>query len=180
MKTTDITYYIKSIGVKFVRIEPGTFMMGPSDQQAHRLHTPHHPWHQVTLTHEFYLAAFETTNKDYGQFAKHARPKYQRGKDGGRLPVEPVTWQDAVKFCRWLSAKEGRQYRLPTEAEWEHACKAGTQTRMYWGDEYWDGNKANVGMLKWDHGLLADGQLRIHCACRHVPAEPVGVARHDR
>jgi sulfatase modifying factor 1 len=175
MKTTNITYYVNSIGMKFVRVEPGTFMMGLTPQQSQRLHTPHHPWHQVTLTNGFYLAAFETTNKDYEQFAKHSRPKYQRGKDGDRHPVEPVTWEDAVKFCRWLSAKEGRQYRLPTEAEWEYACKAGTQTRLYWGDAYWDGNMANSGGMKFDHETWIGDGYEYSAPVGTYPPNPWGL-----
>ncbi|MBI3853514.1 MAG: formylglycine-generating enzyme family protein [Verrucomicrobia bacterium] len=154
MKKVPITYYTNSIGLVLVRIEAGSFLMGLTEQQAVRLHTPNLPGHRVTLTKPYFLGAFEVSNKEYELFDpahKKKRPKYQRRRGGENHPVEPVTWQEAQKFCRWLSAKEGRVYRLPTEAEWEYACKAGTETRLYWGDAYWDGNKANVAGLKWDH-----------------------------
>jgi formylglycine-generating enzyme required for sulfatase activity len=182
LKSTKITYYINSIGMKFVRIEPGTFMMGLTDQQARRLVAPHHPLHRVTLTKPYYLCAFETANRDYERFDpghKKHRPFYQRkGRESWNSeehPVEPVTWQDAMKFCRWLSAKEGRQYRLPTEAEWEYACKAGTETRLYWGDAYWDGNKANVGGLKWDHETWINDGYEYTAPVGTYPPNPWGL-----
>ena len=148
MKPTEVAYHINSIGMKHVRIEPGTFHAGLSDAQMRQLHMSLEHGHQVTLTRPYFIGAFEVRNSDYEKFKPdHARqrPKYQRGRDGDDHPVEPVTWREAQEFCRWLSAKEGRQYRLPTEAEWERAGKAGTETRLYWGDEFWDRNKANLG-----------------------------------
>src|SRR5262249_19167843 len=77
-----------------------------------------------------------------------------------RHPVVNVSWNDAVAFCDWLSAKEGKQYRLPTEAEWEYSCRAGTTTRFHSGDDeaslkkvanYWDsgpGTTRAVGELQ--------------------------------
>lgn len=163
LRAANITYFINSIGMRFARIEPGSILMGLTDQQARRLGMHKLPAHRVTITRPFYLAAFETTNKNYEQYllkTNRQRPKYQRGKDGDEHPVEPVTWREAVDFCRWLSAKEGRLYRLPTEAEWEYACKAGTSTRFYWGDASWDCNKANVGGLKKNRETwLEDGYM---------------------
>ena len=58
-------------------------------------------------------------------------------KQADRSPVWNVSWDDANEFCKWLSEKEGKKYRLPTEAEWEWACRAGTATRTYWGPAGW-------------------------------------------
>ena len=60
----------------------------------------------------------------------------------GRHPVVQVSWNDAIRYCRWLSTQTGRAYRLPTEAEWEYAARAGTQTRYWWGDTF-DSTKLN-------------------------------------
>ena len=65
-------------------------------------------------------------------------------KNTAKNPVESVTWHDAQEFCRKLSKKTGRKYRLPSEAEWEYACRAGTQTRYYFGD-----NKYQLGEYAW-------------------------------
>lgn len=153
LKTTNITYSINSIGMKFVRIEPGTFWEGLTKEQALRMFGETKLGQQVTLTKPYYLAAYETTidlYETYDPSFAARRPKYQQGKDRRgkgfeNHPVEGATWQEAQKFCRWLSEKEGRLYRLPTEAEWEYACKAGTTTILYWGDDAWDRRKANVG-----------------------------------
>jgi formylglycine-generating enzyme required for sulfatase activity len=151
LKPTNITYYVNSLGMKFVRITPGTFWEGLTKEQAMRLNAGKKLGHQVTLTKPYYLAAYEVTNEQFEQFdpahAKH-RAKYQRGEDGGQHPIEPIKWRPAQEFCRWLTQKEGRIYRLPTEAEWEYACKAGTTNILYWGDQSWDRLKANVGGLR--------------------------------
>jgi formylglycine-generating enzyme required for sulfatase activity len=122
IKRTNITYLINSMGMKLVRIEPGTFVMG-LDEETSKEVGPDHPVggpmyvrHRVTLTKPYYMAAFEVTNKQYDQYDTqhtHHRPKYQLVPDGDNHPVQPITWQDAEVFCRWLSSKEGRLYRLP-------------------------------------------------------------------
>ena len=66
------------------------------------------------------------------------------GKDTSGYPVETVSWEDAVEFCKRLSAKEGKTYRLPTEAEWEYACRAGTTTEWYCGDK-----EDELGRVAW-------------------------------
>jgi formylglycine-generating enzyme required for sulfatase activity len=154
MKPAKVTYYINSIGMKLVRIEPGTFLMGLPDDLTNAvgprnpLGGPMYVQHKVTLTKPYILSAFEVTNKQfdmYDRLHKHRRPDYQQGPDGDNHPVQPVTWQEAQRFCRWLSEKEGHSYTLPTEAQWEYACRAGTTNRTYWGDDVEDRTKANVG-----------------------------------
>ena len=94
------------------------------------------PIHKVTITHAFRMGRTEVTNAQYEQF----RPEHRalRGKNGISVndddAVVYVTYQDAVDFCTWLSKKEGKNYRLPTEAEWEYACRTGTYTAYYTGD----------------------------------------------
>ncbi len=101
------------------------------------------PAHKVTLTESFYMSATPVTNAQYEQF----RPDHKsfRGKSGFSKndddAVVFVSWHDAVAFTQWLSEKEGEHYRLPTEAEWEYAARAGTTTAYYTGDSlpeaYW-------------------------------------------
>ncbi|WP_145929062.1 SUMF1/EgtB/PvdO family nonheme iron enzyme [Termitidicoccus mucosus] len=117
--------YTNTIGMKFVKINNGSFMMGNSSGDRDEA-----PLHTVTISHNFYMGITEVTNAQYEEFD----PSHEnlRGKMGFSShdddPVIFVSWQDAVDYCNWLSAKEGIQYRLPTEAEWEYACRAGTTT----------------------------------------------------
>lgn len=92
---------------------------------------------EVTIRQSFRMGATEVTNAQYERFAPGHR-RY-RGMSGiSREDDEPVvfvSWHDAVAFCQWLSKREGKLYRLPTEAEWEYACRAGTSTFLWTGDE---------------------------------------------
>ncbi len=154
LRATQITYFVNSIGLRLVRIALGNFLMPGGAQGSRRPEIVRASGRPVTISRGFYLGAFEVTNRQFEKFRgphRYHRPKYQRGRSGDEHPVEPVTWRDAQEFCRWLSAKEGRLYRLPTEAEWEYACRAGSQARLYWGDAFWDRNKANLGGSKLDH-----------------------------
>ena len=113
-----------SIGMKLKLIPGGTFTMG-DDSTAH----------QVTLTKAFELGVYEVTQEQYER-VMGSKPSRSGGSTN---PVEQVSWEDAMKFCQKLSAlKEeraaGRVYRLPTEAEWEYACRAGTTTDYSFGD----------------------------------------------
>lgn len=120
-----------SIGMKLRLVPPGTFMMGSEDGEEDE-----RPEHQVELKEPFYAGIYEVTQT---QFLKvtGANPSKFKGVSN---PVESVTWNEAVEFCRLLSSlpKEkaaGRNYRLPTEAQWEYACRAGTTTRYNFGDD---------------------------------------------
>jgi formylglycine-generating enzyme required for sulfatase activity/predicted neuraminidase len=136
---------VNSIGMKLVRIEPGTFQMGQDGPRADYSTMKHgekcddadwdeRPVHRVTITKPMHMGATEVTVAQYRQFD----PKLKTtGKDDEA--VTGVSWHDAVKFCEWLSAKEGRTYRLPTEAEWEYACRAGTTTPFSTGERLPDG-----------------------------------------
>lgn len=124
--------YAQSL-VETVEIPAGTFYMG-SVGEGEDLDEA--PVHRVTISHAFRMGKTEVTNAQFEQF----RPEHRalRGKNGVSTEdddaVVNVTYQDAVDFCNWLSRKEGKTYRLPTEAEWEYACRAGTYTDYYTGD----------------------------------------------
>jgi len=134
--------FTNSLGMKFARIEAGTFVMGTGDgppkTRAEWTERDHDeaPAHRVMISKAFYLGSHELTNAQYEAFdPKHKalRGKRNSSKEDDE-PVAYVTWHDAVAFCDWLSKKEKRPYRLPTEAEWEYACRAGTTTKYHTGD----------------------------------------------
>jgi len=96
------------------------------------------PAHDVTLTKPFYMCQYEVTQEQYQQ-VMGVNPSHFKGVN---LPVEQVSWDDATEFCKKLSEKTGQIMRLPTEAEWEYACRAGTMTTYYTGDTDADLDKA--------------------------------------
>lgn len=130
-----------SIGMKLVLIPKGTFQMGSPPTEAGRQDDERQ--HEVTLTQDYYLGAFEVTQAQYQQVMDENPSYFQNDEiqgDSGNHPVERVTWFDAVEFCRQLSElpeeqSAGRIYRLPTEAEWEYACRAGSKTAYSFGED---------------------------------------------
>lgn len=133
--------WTNSLGMRFRLIPAGSFRMGSPDGEGGRM-ADEGPRHPVTLTRPFYLGVFEVTQEQYEK-VMGASPSCFKGD---ALPVETVKWTDAREFCRKLSQREpNTTYRLPTEAEWEYACRAGTETAFYWGkifDEKTDGKFA--------------------------------------
>jgi len=121
-----------------VWIRPGTFLMGPSKNEAEG--SENVGQRIVSLTRGFYMSKYLVTQGEYFELMEN-NPSVCRGSTN--LPVECVTWFDATNYCARLTAKErkngrlkvGWLYRLPTEAEWEYACRAGTKTAFYFGDE---------------------------------------------
>lgn len=122
------------LGMQFVYIEPGSFVMGSPESEPNRY--PDEKQHKVRIKSGFWMGKYEVTFGQYDAFAKathHARP-FDELWGRGKRPVMDVKWFDAVDFARWLSKKSGHHYRLPTEAEWEYAARAGTTTAYSWGD----------------------------------------------
>ena len=125
--TSDGPYRTNSIGMQLRRIEPGIFWMGTdtgSDDEG--------PPRRVRVPGPYYIGVLEVTQEQWEQVMGH-NPAYF--KDPLR-PVEMVSWQDARTFCRRLSERENATYRLPTEKEWEFACRAGSTTEFPWGNAY--------------------------------------------
>ncbi|MEJ2092877.1 MAG: SUMF1/EgtB/PvdO family nonheme iron enzyme [Syntrophobacterales bacterium] len=133
--------FTNSTGMKFVLIPAGTFMMGNDEsyQEVAQRGGSHwwadeHPQHQVTISQSFYL---QTTEVTQGQWQKVMGDNPSRFKKCGKdCPVERVSWHDAQKFIKKLNRMEKTEkYRLPTEAEWEYACRAGSTKRFCFGDK---------------------------------------------
>jgi formylglycine-generating enzyme required for sulfatase activity len=136
--TVELT---NSIGMKLVLIPKGTFMMGSPESEKER--EPDEVQHEVTLSKDFYLGVTEVTQAQYQKVMSENPSEIQDGRikgDRSNHPVEQISWEEAVKFCQRMSdlpeeKKAGRVYRLPTEAEWEYACRAGSKTAFSFGDE---------------------------------------------
>ena len=119
--------YTNSIGMQFVRIPAGAFMMGSSDGDSNEK-----PIHKVTIGTAFLLGRFEVTQAQWEAVMGNTPSSFK----GRHNPVERVSWDDVQNFIKKLNAKEGHnRYRLPTEAEWEYAARAGTQTKYSFGDD---------------------------------------------
>lgn len=147
--------------MKLVRIEPGEFQMGSPAAEEGR--SDDEPQHRVRITRPFYLGQCEVTVGQFRRFVaatgylttleRDHKPGFGYLASQGIIestrdfswrktgwdqtddhPVVNVSWEDAATFCRWLSAQEKRDYRLPTEAQWEFACRAGTTTRYFTGE----------------------------------------------
>lgn len=127
-------------------VPPGTFMMGSklsAEQVASTYggvpeHFQHeHPRRQVTITRGFWMGKYEVTNAQYRRYkAEHSSREHQgHPLDGDQLPAVFVSWREAQAFCDWLSEHSGESFGLPTEAQWEYACRAGTDTVRYGGDD---------------------------------------------
>ncbi len=150
--------FTNSIGMQFLRIEPGTFMMGSEQANLADELTAgkeylrdgdwdEQPIHQVTLSTPFYIGIFQVTNAQFEEFQPNhteLRGKLGFSQDDDEAVVF-VDWHDATRFCKWLSEKEGLPYRLPTEAEWEYVCRAGTKTHFHTGDTLPPEFHKNVG-----------------------------------
>jgi formylglycine-generating enzyme required for sulfatase activity len=136
-----------SVGMKLVLVPAGTFLMGSPESEAER-GDDEGPCRRVTIARPFYMGVFPVTQAEYEKVMGGNPAQFRKGAGGGPShPVEQVSWDDAVEFCRRLSAlaaeKEWtRAYRLPTEAEWEYACRGGKSTPFAFGDSL-SGEQAN-------------------------------------
>jgi formylglycine-generating enzyme required for sulfatase activity len=128
-----------SIGMKLVLIPKGTFMMGSPESEVRIADATQH---EVTISKDYYLGVTEVTQGQYKQ-VMGTNPSWNQGDkiqvESSMHPVEQVSWEDAVEFCKKLSdlpeeKKAGRIYRLPTEAQWEYACRAGSKTAYSFGE----------------------------------------------
>jgi hypothetical protein len=120
------TFISSSTGMEFVLIPAGEFMMGSMDVSNGK------PVHRVTIKNSFYMGIYPVTQKQWTAVI-HNNPSRFKGND---LPVEHVSWCDVQEFIKKLNENEDTdKYRLPSESEWEYACRSGTQTRYHFGDD---------------------------------------------
>ncbi|MBE9207483.1 SUMF1/EgtB/PvdO family nonheme iron enzyme [Nostoc sp. LEGE 06077] len=164
--------FIEDLGngvtLEMVQIPGGTFMMGSPPAEKDR-QSDESPQHQVKVP-GFFMGKYEITQAQY-QAIMRKNPSSFKGE---KRPVETVSWDDAVEFCKKLSEKTGRKYRLPSEAEWEYACRAKTETPFYFGETItpelvnYDGN--------YPYGAAPKGQYRGETTNVGIfPANPFGL-----
>ena len=207
----------KGASIKLKYIPAGTFLMGAPEKDSDAK-SCEKPQHTVRISRPFYLGVYEVTQAQYRQVTRR-NPSWFSSTGGGKElvsrlsteehPVENVSWLDAVKFCNAVSQQEGLKpfyriagervtvadwdgpgYRLPTEAEWEYACRAGTRTRWSFGDDYGDPTwqnhgwmAANSGRERWDadryhDSVKGDWQKFVQEATRRgCRTHPVGGRR---
>ena len=145
-------YFVEDLGngvkLEMVEIPAGTFYMGSPENEAKRLDSES-PQHQVNVP-SFFIGKYPLTQAQY-QAIMGNNPAHFKGNN---RPVECVSWNDAVNFCQKLSQKTGKNYKLPSEAQWEYACRAGTTTPFYFGESItpdlvnYDGNYAYAAAPK--------------------------------
>ena len=148
---SDDAMVFNSIGMQFVQIPKGTFLMGSPPDEKGRLDNEQQ--HEVRLTRDFYLGVYTVTQGQYTQVMGKNPSRFQgsavENVNSANHPVDTVSYDDCVEFCRRLSAlpeeiATGRRYRLPTEAEWEYACRAGAKTAFNFGND-----AADLGLHAW-------------------------------
>jgi formylglycine-generating enzyme required for sulfatase activity len=162
---------------ELVVLPAGSFLMGsPESEQGRR--ADEGPQHEVGFAHPFALGRYPVTFEEYDHFSAGTGRKKppDQGWGQGRRPVINVSWEDATAFCEWLSRQTGRAYRLPSEAEWEFACRAGTTT------PFWTGATITTEQANYDgnytYGSGAKGGYREQTTpVDTFPANPWGL--HD-
>ncbi|MEG3833364.1 bifunctional serine/threonine-protein kinase/formylglycine-generating enzyme family protein [Microcoleus sp. Z1_C3] len=144
--------FIENIGnaitLEMVALPGGSFLMGSPDTEAGRS-SYEGPQRTVNIP-AFFIGKYEITQEQYQAVMGNNPSEFK----GAKLPVEKVSWNDAVEFCKRLSKKTGKTYRLPSQAEWEYACRAGTKTPFYFGETItpdlvnYNGNNPYAGASK--------------------------------
>lgn len=164
------SYFIESFGheilLEMVSIPAGSFVMG-ADESELESQSYERPKHMVTVK-GFYIGKYQVTQLQWQAIMKN-NPSFFIGDT---LPVEQISWMDAVEFCKKLSAITGRKYRLPTEAEWEYACRAGTETPFAFGQTL----NTEIANYRGDtpYGLAKKGVYRA----KTVPVGSLGTANN--
>ena len=137
-----------SLGMEFTLIPSGTFTMGSPRGEPYRGSSE--VQHRVSITRPFYMQTTEVTLKQWQSLMGRRLLARQKGSDN--MPVTQVSWFDCLKFLKCLNRLGEGKYRLPTEAEWEYAARAGTQSAFFWGDAI-DCEKAMYGNNSLKHNV---------------------------
>jgi formylglycine-generating enzyme required for sulfatase activity len=181
--------YTTDLGIVLVRIPPGRFIMGSPSWELDR-HNDERP-HVVKITRPFHLAIHEVTVAQFRRFVEETgyvtdverETAAQEETGSWRRPGFPqeenhpavwISWNDALAFCRWLSRRERGRFRLPTEAEWEYACRAGTVTPFSFGQQTDHTDQANC------HDRATESPSDLDWQDDHPFTAPVGVCRANR
>lgn len=127
------------IKVQCVLVKPGKFTMGSPTTESGR--SADEKQHEVTISKAYYIGIYTVTQEQYEKLIGTNPSKFK----GPKNPVENVSWNDAQEFCKRISAVTGKAFRLPTEAEWEYACRAGTTTAYCFGDDV-----SGLGEYAWN------------------------------
>lgn len=125
----------------FVKLPRGLFLMGSELEKNEQ------PIHEVVIDYDIAISKFLVTVEDYMLYAQATGVEMPEEKHlhlGVDVPIRRLTWLSAVAYCKWLSEREGRKFRLPTEAEWEYACRAGSQSKYCFGDDV-----RQIGAYAW-------------------------------
>jgi formylglycine-generating enzyme required for sulfatase activity len=169
-----------NVKMRLALIPAGKFMMGSPATELGR-GSDEGPQREVTISKPFYMGAFEVTQEQYEQ----VMGKNPSAFKGAKNPVENVSWDEAVEFCRKLSARTGKKVMLPTEARWEYACRAGTTTAFHTGDALKPG-QANVYIPSnpgvWDTIMAWVGKSPAQKTIQMMPAgsfPPNGFGLYD-
>ncbi len=133
-----LTLAADQLPLDMVYIPPGTFLMGSPEDELERSDNER-PQHEVTFAESFFMGRYPVTQAQWRAVAALPQSNQELDSDpsafkGDNRPVEQVSWDDAMEFCHRLAKATGRPYRLPSEAEWEYACRAGTTTAFHFGE----------------------------------------------
>lgn len=146
------------VKLEMVYVPAGEFMMGSPESEVGR--DSNETQHRVTLSKAFWMGKYEVTQEQWERVMRNNPSKYK----GARNPVERVSWDDCQEFIKKLNGMvSGGGFRLPTEAEWEYACRAGTKTAFYNGEE-----------LDLNRECPKLGEIAWYCGIKRAPTNPVG------
>jgi formylglycine-generating enzyme required for sulfatase activity len=154
------------VKLEMVAVSPGEFMMGSPENEADRSDNEG-PQHRVRISYSFYIGKFEITQQQW-RSVMGTNPSQFQGCDD--CPVEQVSFDSAGEFCQRLSAKTGVEYRLPTEAEWEYAARAGTSTPFAFG------NNVTPDIVNYDGQNPYAQEIQGLSRQRTVPVGSLGLA----
>lgn len=160
------------VTIDLIKVYPGTFLMGQRTGEQDAYPNKETPQHAVSLTHGFWMGQCEITKE---QWKKVMGTEPWRAKpyvlEDGKSPAVYISWNDATQFADRLSRQTGKHFRLPTEAEWEYACRAGTTTRFYWGN---DPNYTEIDKMGWWRGNSLVKEEKYAHRAGQFPPNPWG------